>query len=243
MGRCGTQAAVARKPTRTDAAMLSPLADLALANLEESLSDDADLVWTSGFRYASFIEEARSLALLLEDAQYRTVTARIALAQGARAGDMVLALPADGRGPKPQSKPRKPSQAPSGAEFAQALAARVDMAACTLDAVLARVSMPLADILALQADHVLPLPDATLENLRFDGLDGRKVAEGKLGQHRGMRAVRLQGPSSLAPLSGLGPTAHSYVTGFGSASGLAADPAEPDGFPSAFDGFPATGTD
>ncbi|MFN3844666.1 MAG: FliM/FliN family flagellar motor switch protein [Paracoccaceae bacterium] len=191
IGKCGMQVPDPRKPTRTDAAMLSPLADLALANLEEALAEDGDLIWTSGFRYASFIEEARSLALLLEDMAYRTLTAKVAVAQGARVGDMILVLPADGRGRKPRLNARAVPDSVARPAFSAALAARVDTAPCQLEAVLARVSMPLADVMALSVDAILPLPEATLDQISIEGLDGRRVTDGKLGQHRGMRAVRL----------------------------------------------------
>lgn len=94
MGKCGAQTPDPRKPTRTDAAMLSPLADLAMANLEEALIEDGDLPWTSGFRYASFIEEARPLGLLLEEMPYRVLKAQVSLSQGVRTGEMLLVLPA-----------------------------------------------------------------------------------------------------------------------------------------------------
>lgn len=41
---------VTRKPTRTDAAMIAPLIDAALIDLESSLAEEADLVWAGGWR-------------------------------------------------------------------------------------------------------------------------------------------------------------------------------------------------
>lgn len=247
MGKCGTQASDPRKPTRTDAAMLSPLADLALSHLEEALSESGDLVWVSGFRYASFIEEARPLGLLLEDITYRTLTARLSLAHGARVGDMVLVLPAEGRGRKPRAKPNAVPDAVSRPAFSAALAGRVDAATCPIEAVLTRLSMPLSDVMRLSVDMVLPLPDAALAQIRLEGLDGRAVAEGKLGQHRGMRAIRL-----AAEAWQQGGTNHAAAE-FTRTSGGAAAPPGPDpvaaefgvelaqGFD--FTDFPATGTD
>ncbi|MFN4129985.1 MAG: FliM/FliN family flagellar motor switch protein [Paracoccaceae bacterium] len=191
MGKCGTQTPDPRKPTRTDAAMLSPLADLALSHLEEALAEEGDLVWAGGFRYASFIEEARPLGLLLEDVTYRTLTARLSLAHGARVGDMILVLPAEGRGRKPRLKANAVPDAVARPAFAAALAGRVEAATCQIEAVLTRLSMPIAEVMSLSVDRVLPLPTAALDRIRFEGLDGRPVAEGKLGQHRGMRAIRL----------------------------------------------------
>ena len=191
MGKCGAHPPDSRKPTRTDAAMLSPLVDLAMANLEEALAEEGDLIWTSGFRYASFIEEARSLGLLLEDVIYRTLTARLSLAQGARVGEMILVLPAEGRGQKPRQKAKSVPGAVAGPAFSAALGAQVEDAACQLEAVLARLAMPLSDVMDLSVDAVLPLPTANLDRISLEGLDGRRVSVGKLGQHRGMRAIRV----------------------------------------------------
>ncbi len=191
IGRCGMQAGDPRKPTRTDAAMLSPLADIALTNLEDALVEEADLVWTSGFRYASFIEDARPLGLLLDDVVYRTLTARLSLCNGARVGEMILVLPADGRGRKPRVQARDLTESLARPVFAAALGARVNGAAAQLDAVLARVSMPVAQVMHLSVDMVLALPKAQLDQVSVEGLDGRRVTAGRLGQHRGMRALRL----------------------------------------------------
>ena len=57
-------AASPRKPTRTDAAMVAGLIDAALAGLEQALLQEADLVWAGGFRYASFLDDARPIGLL-----------------------------------------------------------------------------------------------------------------------------------------------------------------------------------
>ena len=247
MGKCGTQSPDPRKPTRTDAAMLSPLADLALENLEEALAEEADLVWTSGFRYASFIEEARSLGLLLEDVAYRTLTARLSLAYGARTGDMILVLPAEGRGRKPRHKTQTVPGVVAVPAFSAALAARVDESACLLEAVLARVSMSLSEVMALSVDDAMPLPTANLEKISLEGLDGRRVSEGKLGQHRGMRAIRVTEDSALAgDLAGF--SGASAVSAPHHLSQNAADWPQSSAQPepvTAFDfaGFPATGTD
>lgn len=240
MGKCAAQPPDSRKPTRTDAAILSPLADLALANLEEALAEDADLVWTSGFRYASFIEEARPLALMLEDVIYRTLTARIALGQGTRTGDMILVLPAEGRGRKPRINPRSIPDAVARPAFAASLAAQVDSAICPMDAVLARLSMPLGQVMLLTAGAILPLPQARLERISLEGLDGRRVAEGKLGQHRGMRAIRLalDPAQSDAPVgSEMAPASVGPEPAWGGPD-IASDPGSDFGFA----GFSATGT-
>jgi flagellar motor switch protein FliM len=228
MGRVAHQPGEPRKPTRTDAAMLAPLADLALRNLEEALAEEADLVWTSGFHYGSFIEEARALGLLLEDIAYRAVTARLSVAGGARVGEMQLVLPAEGRGRKPKVLARGATSQVAGPAFTAALTARVEAADCQLQAVLGKLSLSLAQTTQLEVDMILPLPSASLNQVSILGLNGREVGVGKLGQHRGMRAVRLIDAGQLAPApknplaSSSSPVAQDTAQEWGGAQGLGA---------------------
>ena len=187
-----------RKPTRTDAAMVAGMIDAALAGLEDALAEEADLVWAGGFRYASFLDDPRPLGLLLEDMPYRVLRAEVALAGGARKGSLLLALPAEGRGVRPASKADQGVQPDHGHVFMQALAERVQGAPCRIDAVLARLTLPLADVLALSAGAVLALPQAALDRISLEGLDGRRMIEGRLGQNRGMRAIRLNEAAGAA---------------------------------------------
>lgn len=54
-----------------------------------------------------------------------------------------------------------------------------------------RLSMPLSKVVGLAVGDILPLNVASLDKVSVEGLDGRRLAEGKLGQNRGMRALRL----------------------------------------------------
>jgi hypothetical protein len=68
----------------------------------------------------------------------------------------------------------------------------VQEADCRLDAVIARVTLPLREVMALVPDQVLPLPQAGLDQIALEGIDGRRVAWARLGQQKGMRALRLK---------------------------------------------------
>lgn len=198
LGRVLPQDAPPRRPTRTDAAMVAGLVDAALSAVDEALADHEDRVWAAGFRYAGFLEEPRPLGLLLEDAAHMALRAHVVLAGGIRAGSVLLVLPADGRGARP-ARPSGPADPQAeGRAFAEALKTRVEGAAGVLDAAIDRISLPLSRILALQPGEVLVLPRAALDRISLEGIDGRRLAEGRLGQTRGMRAIRL------APSAGLG---------------------------------------
>ncbi|MEO5613685.1 MAG: FliM/FliN family flagellar motor switch protein [Cypionkella sp.] len=192
LGKVSTSPLASRKPTRTDAAMVAPTLDAALEGLEQALVQEADLHWAGGFRYASFLDDPRPLGLLLEDIDYRVLTAELSLGLGARQGAVILALPAEGKGVMPAVAVSGPEiAAQSGLAFAQALAEQVEETACVLDAVVSRVSLPLNRVMALKVGEMIPLPRASIDRIQFEGMDGRRLTEGRLGQNRGMRAIRL----------------------------------------------------
>ncbi len=188
LGRLATQAPAPRKASRIDAAMVAGVIDRALAGLEETLAEEADLTWAGGFRYASYLEDARPLALMLEDDAYRVLSAEVLLG-GGREGRVILVLPAVGRG---EARVAGPDQAEAEApQFTAALSAQVMQADCRLDAVVGRLTLPLRQIMALAVGETLPLPSAALDAVSLETAEGRHVAGARLGQHRGMRALKL----------------------------------------------------
>ena len=198
IGRVSTGVPVPRKPTRTDAAMVSQFVDMALTGLDAALAEEADLVWASGFQYASFLDDPRPLGLLLEDIAYRVLIAEVSIEGGARLGQIVMALPAEGRGRRPRHASRALPEETSRQMFTADLAGQVDGATCILQAVIHRMFCPLSEVIGLQPGAVLPLSLASIDRIALEGLGGERVAEGRLGQNRGMRAIRLapQGPQA-----------------------------------------------
>lgn len=184
-GSVSSSDAAPRRPTRTDAAMLAPVLDRALAGFESALSvaeGGGDL--PAGFRFAALAENGRALALLLEEGPYRLLRARGVLSGGAREGAMILGLPEKGAAPARLEPPPKD-------RFAEELAAQVEGAPARLEAVLLRLPLPLCDILALEVGQEIALPQADIDRITLEGLDGRRVCAGKLGRQGGLRAVRL----------------------------------------------------
>ncbi|WP_136644588.1 FliM/FliN family flagellar motor switch protein [Tabrizicola sp. YIM 78059] len=198
LGRLQSQPAPPRRPTRIDAAMVSGVIDKALAFLDEALAEEADFVWAGGFRYASWLEDVRPLALILEEEDYRVLTADVALG-GNRTGQAILILPAIGRGDRPAwSSAEVEETAP---QFTAALAAQVELADCRLDAVIGRARLTIGRIMALKPGDVLEMASATVDSISLETLDARGVARARLGQKRGMRAVKILsiGPQTSRP--------------------------------------------
>ena len=213
LGRIGAQAPSPRKASRIDAAMVAGVIDRALAGLDEVLAEDSDLIWAGGFRYASYLEDARPLGLMLEDELYRVLSADVALGGTARSGRVVLVLPARGRGEIQADSPDLDEVA--APQFTAALSAQVMQADCRLDAVIGRLTLPLRQIMDLQIGETLLLPLASLDAISLDTVEGRHVATARLGQNRGMRACKVSeaassrtaAPTAVRPLAHPAPDA------------------------------------
>lgn len=201
MGRLGASQVLPRKPTRTDAAMVAEFVDHVLSEVEALLAEEADITWAGGYRYASWLEDPRPLGLILEETNYRLFRITTELgAAGTRRGGVMLALPAQGRGPGPrrQGVPGGDAEASAEsveAELARDWAARIERTVMRsevqVEAVLHRFSLPIREVMGLRPGMVLPVPMDGLERLSIEGVDGCAVAQGRLGQAIGYRAVRL----------------------------------------------------
>jgi flagellar motor switch protein FliM len=179
--------AAARRPTRTDAALVAPMMDAALAALEAGRAAEgaeAGEDWARGYRFASTVPDARALGLLLEDISYRVLRGVADLAEGAKGGEVILVLP---------ERRREVHRAvvSDEADFNAALAAQVDNAEVRMEAVLLRVPLTLGTVLGFQLGQVIDLPQADLARIAIEGMDGRPVAQGRLGRQGGLRAVRV----------------------------------------------------
>ena len=126
IGKVKSTELVARKTTRTDAAMVAGVIDAALQGLEVGLAEEADLIWAGSFRYASFLDDPRPLGLLLDDVAFKVLRAEVDLAGGARKGEIMLALPADGRGAVPAAKDEEGASPDTTHAFMAAFADRVN---------------------------------------------------------------------------------------------------------------------
>jgi flagellar motor switch protein FliM len=207
IGRVSSSAPPVRKPTRTDASMVADMIDQALQELESGLESDPDLIWAGGFNYASFLDDPRPLGLLLEEEHYRVIQAELRLGNGAKSGGVMLALPAEGRGRAPKPAPTATPAPVAAALFSKALSDQVMRTEADIAAILHRFTVPLSFVMALKTGDLVPLSTAALDRIVLEGLDGRPLASGRLGQNRGMRAVRLapQAAAETAPSTEIGP--------------------------------------
>lgn len=193
IGTLSRKAPALRRATETDAALMADLVDAILTETDAN-PDPAD-PFIPGFRQDRLIDDLRLLDVMLEDVPFAlTVLDVELLAEGTvRKGVFTIALP--------EPVPEMPAFSDFDMSFDEppahddawerALEASVMTAPAQLGAVLGRIRLPLCDVMALKVDSQMTLPLSQLEEVQLEGLDGAVLALGRMGQYRGMRALRL----------------------------------------------------
>jgi flagellar motor switch protein FliM len=185
-GKITSRPVQSRAVTRTDAVLVAPLVDGILRRTAQHLGDHPDSHWTRGFRFGAMIEDRRSLGLALLAPDYHVLQIPLEIGQGARTGELVLALPVPER---PAEQMAKVEQVKVSPEFQ----ARVMDAPARLQAILCRLSLPLSQMGQLSTGTLLPLPPDVLRDISLEA-GGRAVAKAQLGKLHGMRALRVKMP-------------------------------------------------
>ncbi len=189
-GAVSTSPPGTRRVTRTDAALAADLIDLTLREFETSLAGREESRWASGFGYGSHVEDLRPLGLLMEDVDYRIFGLSANLESGRRNGQVLLALPAIGRG-KVRIGEVVDTQAGSDPAWSAGLTSLVLKGDVRLEAVLHRMRLPIAAIEGLNVGDEIPIPASAIGKVSFAGAEHIPLGQGRLGQSQGFRAVRL----------------------------------------------------
>lgn len=190
----------ARPFTATDAAMTTALIDAVMAGFEDQLGTQetgppagrGGIAPPPGrFRFGDRVADGRALALALSGADLDLFRFTIDIAGGASAGALALMLP------RPALAPADPGGAGSAAG-AFDMAAAAMAAPVTLDAVLDRLHLSLAEVGALRPGVLLPLGAGAIGRTELVAVGGHVGARGRLGRIHGFRAVRLADPAAPA---------------------------------------------
>jgi flagellar motor switch protein FliM len=184
MGRVLARPAPERTLTRTDAAMAAPLVDGILRRLSQQQAEQPDAYWICGFHFGAMIDDRRSLGLALTATDYHHFAMQVDLGSSVRQGEMSLALPV-------RANPDQPRHDAAHLQATRQLQRQLLSAPVCLDAVLCRLSLPLAGLGKLAVGDVLPLPPDALREVALETAGRRRVATGRLGRIDGMRALRL----------------------------------------------------
>jgi flagellar motor switch protein FliM len=213
MGRVSARPPAPRRPTKTDAAMVADLIDRLLSEFEAPLLETEDARWAAGWRYQLFLPEPRPLSVVLEDTTHRVLESTVLFGAAAKEGRAILALPATGRGRpvRPATPPAESAAAEAAVAWQAALGEAVESTEATLDAVLGRVRLPLTELETLAPGDRLALPLSALGAVKLVAAGRTAVAEARLGQAGGLRAVKIRetgqraGPSAATEGAVIGP--------------------------------------
>lgn len=205
LGRVGDRAPRERRPTRTDAAICADLVNATLASLSRELGVIPGLSQISDYRFASQVEGAESLNLLLEEGAYHRFDLRARVGEASqREGRFLAFLPARDSGP---ARPARPGvvnltggQGDRGNTGNRRISAQ-DIPV-TIYAVLGRRQMSLRDIRALRPGSELPMPPGVMTSAWLETSTGSVVARGKFGAFHGHRAIRVQSDAASRPGGG-----------------------------------------
>jgi len=178
-----------RPPTRTDAAMVAPLVDALFAGFDDGMGASGAEQAVRGFHFGDRVEDARALSLLLLAPEFDFFRLTVDLGPGLRTGRLDLLLPP---APDPPARDADPA-APGAAHDPEDMAAVVLAAPVALDAVLARIRLPLREAMALEPGQLLEVTKGSLRRVRLTATGGHLAAVGRLGRCDGWRALRLSG--------------------------------------------------
>jgi len=173
-----------RTPTRTDSAMMEMVLNALFREFGENLEGSSAESWTTGFQQGERITNIRLLGLRLEDIDYRFFRASLDLADGAKQGNILFALPANGRG-------STKSADAAVCSWAQDLGETVRASHGEINAVLYRAQIPLNVARNFKPGDDVPIPVSAISRIMMEGVDGRVVGFARLGQKNGNRALRL----------------------------------------------------
>ena len=194
LGRVSARPAVARRPTRTDGAICADFVSACLAELEAELAGQPGFEGVAGFRYASFLDDPRPLALMLEETSYRLVSVTLRAGDaGERDGTLLLILPhAPPRATAPAPTADAPTASAPPAPARGPLAEAVRQAPIELTGVLCRRQITLGELHALGPGDRIALPPGVLEQATLETAAGQVVFRGRLGALGGHHALRLR---------------------------------------------------
>ena len=172
--------------THTDAAVTAQLIDPVLASVDEMMSSTPQSPDPLRLRYGDKVEDARALLLALEAPDYVLFRISLDIESGTRSSEVLLAIPEDMLRPPPPAKDQEDAETGTFDLSSMALSAPI-----SLNAVVARLSMPLSRVCDLKPGDKLTVARNALTTTELIGSKGSVVGKVVLGQINGFRAVRL----------------------------------------------------
>lgn len=182
MGNLLPAAQEERKVTRTDAILSVPFASQLMSELGE-VGFGAGILNPAAYDMGP-MDDLRTAGLVMTQGSYRSWRITVQLGGGERQGEMLIAM-------RPEVT-AAPATIDSGPEWSAALRGALEDAPADLEAVLARMTLPMSKIEEFEVGQVLELAGTTVGSVTLLGPGGDKVAAARLGQIAGKRAVRVE---------------------------------------------------
>ncbi|KAJ56040.1 hypothetical protein ACMU_09770 [Actibacterium mucosum KCTC 23349] len=182
--------ALAERPaTRVDAKLTSGFVGKLVQAFGHGLGDGGDTFAT--MNYSGFLADARLVQFALPEGPLTRARMEVQFASSGISGSLQVILPSPSVSRPERDVPKRPAQ-----EWSQALGQNVHAAPMRLDAVLARLQLPLSLLLSLQVGQIVSLPGNCLDGVSLESGDGRTILTGRLGRASGDRAVRVANAAS-----------------------------------------------
>ncbi|MFY0661474.1 MAG: FliM/FliN family flagellar motor switch protein [Shimia sp.] len=180
-----------RVPTKVDAALITPFLEDALMRYVRMLAEEGEApYWLQHYKFGAMMLDTRTLSLAMTAQDYHMFVLDVKLERGKKTGTMALLFP------DVHVQVNEPEgEAETDAEKFQN---GVKEATTLLNAVVGKISLPIAQIQALQAGDTLPLTEEAMQNATLEAPTGEEIAEVRIGQLNGMRAVCVPGLVSAA---------------------------------------------
>lgn len=176
-----------RPVTPTDAAICAPFIDRLFEAVQRQLADKARTEITGRFRFGDGVEDARALNLALDAPEYDVLRLSVDLAEGAKNGVLTVILPIVPDLATDQTEKSTKSRGRGSTDLGEV----IRNAPVTLNAVLARLEMPLKHACKLEVGMRFPISPSALKDTQLTATGGHVVAHVVLGQVNGFRAARL----------------------------------------------------
>ena len=186
-GKLAETAPEARVPTAVDSDLLGDILDTILGQFGDRLSGVADGGWARGFSVSHRIDDPRLYQFALPEGVLRALTIHMDLGGGSRGGEVRLLMPPPGAGAPAGAQ----GQAHGAHDWSQTLKAGVLRTDMAVQAVLTRQSLTLATVAGWQPGDLVPVAGTALNEVRIEAAGRTVLAQGRLGQASGQRAVRL----------------------------------------------------
>lgn len=191
-----------RVPTKVDAALITPFLEDALMRYTRLLAEEGEApYWLQHYKFGAMMMDTRTLSLAMSAQDYHMFVLDVKLERGKKSGTMALIFP------DIQILLDEPEEDSETA--AEKFQNGVKEASTILTAVVGKISLPISTIQSLQVGETLPLPEEAMQNATLEALSGEEVAEVRIGQLNGMRAVCVPGLAAAAATAVTAPLAES----------------------------------